>query len=100
MIRFGKFLAKLVVGFILLSLLLVIVFRFVPVWNDFFYPLILLRDRDSYTLPVGLTRFFGEYSTDWPQLFAGLTIATIPLIVLFLLATKQIINGLTSGMSK
>ena len=82
------------------ALATVIVFRFVPVWNDFFYPLILLRDRDSYTLPVGLTRFFGEYSTDWPQLFAGLTIATIPLIVLFLLATKQIINGLTSGMSK
>ncbi|MGO1847673.1 MULTISPECIES: carbohydrate ABC transporter permease [unclassified Microbacterium] len=82
------------------ALATVIVFRFVPVWNDFFYPLILLRDRESYTLPVGLTRFFGEYSTDWPQLFAGLTIATIPLVVLFLVATKQIISGLTSGMSK
>lgn len=82
------------------ALATVIVFRFVPVWNDFFYPLILLRDRDSYTLPVGLTRFFGEYSTDWPQLFAGLTIATIPLVLLFVLATKQIINGLTAGMSK
>ncbi|WOF22376.1 carbohydrate ABC transporter permease [Microbacterium betulae] len=82
------------------ALATVIVFRFVPVWNDFFYPLILLRDRESYTLPVGLTRFFGEYSTDWPQLFAGLTIATIPLVLLFLAATKQIIGGLTSGMSK
>lgn len=82
------------------ALATVIVFRFVPVWNDFFYPLILLRDRDSYTIPVGLTRFFGEYSTDWPQLFAGLTIATVPLVVLFLIATKQIISGLTSGMSK
>ena len=78
----------------------VVVFRFVPVWNDFFYPLILMRDRDSYTLPVGLTRFFGEYSTDWPQLFAGLTIATLPLVILFLFATKQIIEGLTAGMSK
>ena len=82
------------------ALATVIVFRFVPVWNDFFYPLILLRDRDTYTLPVGLTRFFGEYSTDWPQLFAGLTIATIPLVVIFLIATKQIISGLTAGMSK
>ena len=82
------------------ALATVVVFRFVPVWNDFFYPLILMRDPDSYTLPVGLTRFFGEYQTDWPQLFAGLTIATIPLVVLFLLATKQIISGLTSGMSK
>jgi raffinose/stachyose/melibiose transport system permease protein len=82
------------------ALATVVVFRFVPVWNDFFYPLILMRDPDSYPLPVGLTRFFGEYSTDWPQLFAGLTIATVPLIILFLLATKQIISGLTSGMSK
>ncbi len=78
----------------------VIVFRFVPVWNDFFYPLILIRDRDSYTLPVGITRFFGEYQTDWATLFAGLTLATIPLVVLFLIATKQIVSGLTAGMSK
>lgn len=82
------------------ALATVIIFRFVPVWNDFFYPLILMRDPASYTLPVGLTRFFGEYSTDWPQLFAGLTIATIPLVLVFLVATKQIITGLTAGMSK
>ncbi|GGR13463.1 MULTISPECIES: carbohydrate ABC transporter permease [Agromyces] len=78
----------------------VIVFRFVPVWNDFFYPLILIRDQSAYTLPVGITRFFGEYQTDWATLFAGLTLATIPLVVLFLLATKQIVSGLTAGMSK
>jgi len=78
----------------------VVVFRFVPVWNDFFYPLILIRDQGSYTLPVGITRFFGEYQTDWATLFAGLTLATIPLVVLFLLATKQIVSGLTAGMSK
>lgn len=78
----------------------VIVFRFVPVWNDFFYPLILIRDQSAYTLPVGITRFFGEYQTDWATLFAGLTLATLPLVVLFLFATKQIVSGLTAGMSK
>lgn len=78
----------------------VVVFRFVPVWNDFFYPLILIRDQDAYTLPVGITRFFGEYQTDWATLFAGLTLATIPLVALFLVATKQIVSGLTAGMSK
>lgn len=78
----------------------VVVFRFVPVWNDFFYPLILIRDQTKYTLPVGITRFFGEYQTDWATLFAGLTLATIPLVVLFLVATKQIVSGLTAGMSK
>ncbi len=78
----------------------VVVFRFVPIWNDFFYPLILIRNRENYTLPVGLTTFFGEYQTDWSTLFAGLVIATIPLILLFLVATRQIIAGLTSGMGK
>jgi len=78
----------------------VVVFRFVPIWNDFLFPLVLLRSREKYTVPVGLTSFFGEYSTDWSSLFAGLVIATVPLIVLFLLATRQIVAGLTAGMSK
>jgi len=78
----------------------VVVFRFVPVWNDFIFPLVLLRDRSSYTIPVGLTRFFGQYQTDWAALFAGLTIATIPLVLLFILATKQIVTGLTAGIGK
>ncbi|MBD8061937.1 carbohydrate ABC transporter permease [Actinomycetaceae bacterium Sa1BUA1] len=78
----------------------VVVFRFVPIWNDFFYPLILIRNQDKYTLPVGLTSFFGEYQTDWSTLFAGLVIATVPLIFLFLVATRQIIAGLTAGMGK
>ncbi len=78
----------------------VVVFRFVPIWNDFFYPLILIRQKANYTLPVGLTTFFGEYQTNWSTLFAGLVIATLPLVVLFLLATKQIVSGLTAGMGK
>lgn len=78
----------------------VVVFRFVPIWNDFFYPLMLMRDRNAYTLPVGLTRFFGEYQTDWATLFAGLTITTIPLVILFIVASKQLVSGLTAGMSK
>ena len=78
----------------------VVVFRFVPIWNDFLFPLVLLRTREKYTVPVGLTTFFGEYSTDWSSLFAGLVIATVPLVVLFLVATKQIVAGLTAGMSK
>ena len=78
----------------------VVVFRFVPIWNDFLFPLVLLRSRENYTVPVGLTTFFGEYATDWSSLFAGLVIATVPLIILFLVATKQIVAGLTAGMSK
>jgi raffinose/stachyose/melibiose transport system permease protein len=78
----------------------VVVFRFVPLWNDFFFPLILMRSTDRYTLPVGLTQFFGEFQTNWSALFAGLVIATVPLVVLFVVATKQIVAGLTAGMGR
>ncbi len=82
------------------ALATVIVFQFVPLWNDFFFPLVLLRSTDKWTLPVGMTRFFGEFQADWSTLFAGLIITTLPLIVIFLLATKQIIAGLTAGIGK
>ncbi|HHC08707.1 MAG TPA: carbohydrate ABC transporter permease [Actinobacteria bacterium] len=78
----------------------VAIFQFVPLWNDFFFPLVLLRSSDKLTLPVGMTRFFGEFQTDWSTLFAGIIITTLPLIVLFLVATKQIIAGLTAGVGK
>jgi raffinose/stachyose/melibiose transport system permease protein len=78
----------------------VVVFRFVPIWNDFLMPLVMLRSPQNYTLGVGLTQFFGEYQTDWASLFAGLVIATAPLVLLFVLATKQIVQGLTAGIGK
>ncbi len=82
------------------ALATVAIFQFVPLWNDFFFPLVLLRSTDKWTLPVGMTRFFGEFQTDWSTLFAGMVIITLPLIVLFLSATEQIISGLTEGVRK
>ena len=71
-----------------------------PIWNDFFYPLVLLRDKDRYTLPIGLTEFFSQYQSDYGLLFAGLVIVSVPLVLIFIFATKQVIAGLTSGTEK
>ncbi len=92
--------ARVMVPLVKPAIATVVVFRFVPLWNDFFFPLVLLRSTDKYPLPVGLTQFFGEFQTDWSALFAGLVIATVPIVVLFLVATKQIVAGLTAGMGK
>jgi ABC-type glycerol-3-phosphate transport system permease component len=92
--------ARVMVPLVKPAIATVVVFRFVPLWNDFFFPLVLLRTTDRYTLPVGLTQFFGEFQTNWSALFAGLVIATVPLVVLFLVATRQIVEGLTAGMGK
>ena len=76
------------------------IFQFVQLWNDFFFPLVLLRTTEKYTLPVGLTNFFGEYQTNWGAVFAGLVITTAPLVILFLFLTRQIVSGLVGGMGK
>ena len=60
------------------ALATVAVFRFVPIWNDFLFPLVLLRDDAKYTLPVGLTAFTGENATNFSAVFAGLVITTVP----------------------
>jgi raffinose/stachyose/melibiose transport system permease protein len=73
---------------------------FVLNWNDFFFPLVLLRDENKYTVTVGLTSFFGTHRTDVGALFAGLVIAVLPLLLLFAAATKQIVSGLTAGIGK
>lgn len=82
------------------ALATVTVFQFAPVWNDFFYPLVLIRSEGKYTIPVGLTRFIGEYATDRGALFAGLVLALAPLVMIFVLATRQVVAGLTAGIGR
>lgn len=82
------------------AVVVVVIFNFVPLWNEFFFPLILMRTPDKYPVSVGLTTFFGRYSVDLGPLFAGLVLVSLPLVILFLLATRRIIDGLSSGMFK
>lgn len=82
------------------ALATVAIFNFIPWWNDFFFPLIFIRAERFKTLPLGLFGFFGEHQNDWALLFAGLTITALPLLVLYLFASRQIIKGLTSGALK
>lgn len=75
-------------------------FHFLNVWNDFFFPLIFIRSDELRTVPLGVSTFFGEYSNDWSLLFAALSISILPVIVVYLLASKQFISGLTAGAIK
>jgi len=79
---------------------LVTIYNAVPIWNDFFFPLVFLQNDRWKTLPVGLTSFFGQYSTDWSLLFTGLSIAVLPVILLYLFMAKYFIRGMTAGAVK
>ena len=72
----------------------------VPIWNDFFFPLIFIQNDDLKTLPQGLTTFMGEYNTNWGVLFAGLTLSAAPITIVYILLSKQFINGMTQGAVK
>lgn len=82
------------------ALAAVLVLNVGPVWNDFFMPLILLRSDSMFTIPVGITSFFGEYTAQRGLLYAGIVIAIVPVVVFFALAMKQIVGGLTAGIEK
>lgn len=76
------------------------VLRIIQVWNNFVGPLILLRDADKQMLSVALLHLEGEYIKHWGEMMAGYTIASIPLIIIFLLSMKLFIRGLSDGAIK
>ncbi len=82
------------------ALATVAIFNFINVWNDFFFPLIFISTKARKTIPLGIQSFFGEFAIQWDLLFAGLNIAIVPVIVLFLVLSRQFISGLTEGAIK
>lgn len=82
------------------ALVIVAIQNAVPIWNDFFFPLILITSDNLKTLPQGLTVFMGEFVTDWGVLFTGLTLAALPITVLYILLSKHFIAGITQGAVK
>jgi len=69
-------------------------------WNEFVFALVFINDTDLKTLPVGLLAMQGRVLSDWPVLFAALTIAAVPMIVLFMAGQRQFIRGLSEGYGK
>jgi raffinose/stachyose/melibiose transport system permease protein len=69
-------------------------------WNEFLFALIFLSDDSLKTLPVGLATLSSRATTDFPAVFAGMTIAAVPMIVLFFLGQRYFIRGLSEGVGK
>lgn len=69
-------------------------------WNNFVSSLLYLRDSNLQTISVALLHLEGEYTKNWGQLMAGYTIASVPLVVLFIFCMKLFIRGLSSGAVK
>jgi raffinose/stachyose/melibiose transport system permease protein len=82
------------------AIALVTIYNAVPIWNDFFFPLVFIQSNRLKTLPVGLSTFFGQFSTNWSLLFTGLSIAIVPMLLLYIFMAKYFIRGMTAGAIK
>jgi multiple sugar transport system permease protein len=71
------------------------IFLFLGSWNNFFGPLIFLNSPDLFTVPLMLNQFRGQYTIDWTLLMAGSAIAVIPVLVVYMIGQRQIIEGIT-----
>ena len=68
-------------------------------WNDLLDPLIYLRDLPTYTTTAGLAFFQGQFVGKWPEMMAGALVSLLPMIILFVVAQKYFVRGITlSGL--
>ena len=76
------------------------IFLFVIHWNELLYPLLFIRSPENRTLPLALLSFQGEFQTDYPLLFAGVILASLPVVVAYVFLQRFFVAGITAGASK
>jgi multiple sugar transport system permease protein len=76
------------------------IFTFLGQWNNFFHPLIFLNSTEKFTLPLLVNQFKGQYTSDWPALMAATTLLAAPMLIMFAIAQRQIVEGVALSGSK
>ena len=74
--------------------------NFIPIWNDFWFPLILIKSDRMKTIPLATAQLFGQFRTNFGLVFAALTMASVPLILFYLIFSKFFTKGLFQGAVK
>jgi multiple sugar transport system permease protein/raffinose/stachyose/melibiose transport system permease protein len=77
-----------------------VILNTLTIWNEFLLALVVLQDKAKMPIQRGLMAFQGTHMTDYPKLMAGLTIATIPVVIVYLMMQKHIVKGITAGALK
>jgi raffinose/stachyose/melibiose transport system permease protein len=95
-----KIFFRLVFPLVRPALATVAVFTMIPIWNDLWFPLILAPGEATKTVTLGAQSFIGQFLTDWNAVLAALSLAILPILVLYLIFSRQLIRGLTSGAVK
>jgi len=91
---------RLVLPLVRPAMATVAVFNMIPIWNDLWFPLILAPAEGTKTLTLGSQVFIGQFVTDWNAVLSALSMAIIPVMVLYVIFSRQLIRGITSGAVK
>lgn len=72
----------------------------IPIWNDLWFPLILAPGEKTKTIVLGASAFLGQFISDYNAVLAALTLAIVPVVVLYIIFSRQLVNGITGGALK
>ena len=95
-----KIFFRLVLPLVRPAMATVAVFNMIPIWNDLWFPLILAPSEEVKTLTLGSQVFIGQFVTDWNAVLSALSMAILPVLILYVIFSRQLIRGLTSGAVK
>ncbi|WP_223421572.1 carbohydrate ABC transporter permease [Tateyamaria pelophila] len=91
---------RLVLPLVRPAMATVAVFNMIPIWNDLWFPLILAPAEEVKTLTLGSQVFIGQFVTDWNAVLSALSMAILPVMILYVIFSRQLIRGITSGAVK
>jgi raffinose/stachyose/melibiose transport system permease protein len=91
---------RLVLPLVRPAMATVAVFTMIPIWNDLWFPLILAPAEATKTLTLGSQVFIGQFETNWNAVLAALSLSILPVLILYLLLSRQLIRGITAGAVK
>jgi len=95
-----KIFFRLVLPLVRPAMATVAVFNMIPIWNDLWFPLILAPAEEVKTLTLGSQVFIGQFVTDWNAVLSALSMAILPVMILYVIFSRQLIRGITSGAVK
>lgn len=78
----------------------VAVFTMIPIWNDLWFPLILAPGEQTKTVTLGAQQFLGQFVSDWNAVLSSLTLAMVPVLIIYIIFSRQLIRGITAGAVK
>ncbi len=91
---------RLVLPLVRPAIATVAVFTMIPIWNDLWFPLIVAPGEATKTVTLGAQVFIGQFVTNWNAVLAALTLAILPILILYMLFSRQLIAGITAGAVK